>query len=142
MGRGDPDDLNAEKSYKVRAQHMKTVAGNEILVLEAANRYSNANFFGLNPGLIATNIRSNVLGDRKLLFKSLEWAIGFFSKSAETYAERLAPLLVSPDLEGHSGAMFDSKGRAIRPSEGLTESYRRRFIVASEELIPQQQTND
>ena len=32
--------------------------------------------------------------------------MGLVAKSAETYAERLAPLLVSPDLEGHSGAMF------------------------------------
>lgn len=39
---GTPDDLNAEQSYKAMAVHMNTVAGNEILVLDGAKRYSNA----------------------------------------------------------------------------------------------------
>jgi hypothetical protein len=42
--------------------------------------------------------------------------MGLVAKSADTYAERIAPLLVSSDLEGHSGAMFDPKGFAILPS--------------------------
>ncbi len=29
--------------------HMNTVAGNEMLVLDAAKRYPNASIFGLNP---------------------------------------------------------------------------------------------
>ena len=57
------------------------------------------------------------------------------SPSAETYAERLTPLLISPDLEGHSGAMFDRKGFAILPSPELTDSHVNRFIAASEALV-------
>jgi hypothetical protein len=41
-----------------------------------------------------------------------EWIIGLLTPSPEAYAERITPLLVSPDLEGHSGAMFDSNGTA------------------------------
>ena len=32
-------------------------------------------------------------------------------------------VVVSPDLEGHSGAMFDRKGFAILPSPELTDSH-------------------
>ena len=101
---GKLDDLNAEKSYSRWAVHMNTVAGNEMLVLDAAKRYPNASFFGLNPGLIKTDIRSNFLGANTLRYRFIEWMIGLMAPSAETYAERLTPLLVSADLEGHSGA--------------------------------------
>ena len=62
--------------------------------------------------------------------------IGVLTPSAETYAERLTPLLVSPDLEAHSGAMFDRKGFAILPSPKLMgASYVNAFIAASEALV-------
>ncbi len=133
---GKLDDLNAEKSYSRWAAHMNTVAGNETLVLDAAKRYPNASFFGLNPGVVRTNIRSNLLGADTLLYRIIEWMIGLMSPSAESYAKRLAPLLVSPDLEGHSGAMFDRKGFAILPTPKLTDSsYAIDFMAASEALV-------
>ncbi len=84
---GTLDDLNAEKSYSAMPVHMNTVAGNEMLVLDAAKRYPHATFFGLNPGLHKTNIRTNFLGGKKLLFRLLEGVIGLLTPSAETYAE-------------------------------------------------------
>ena len=128
--------INAEQSYKAIQTHMNTVAGNEILVLDSARRYPNATFFGLNPGLIKTNIRDNFFGTDTLRSRVAEALIGLVNPSPETYAERLAPLLVSPDLEGHSGAMFDRKENAILPSPKLTDaSYRDAFIAASEALV-------
>jgi NAD(P)-dependent dehydrogenase (short-subunit alcohol dehydrogenase family) len=132
---GSLDDLNAEKSYAMMAVHMNTVAGNEMLVLDSAKRYPHASFFGLNPGIIRSNIRSNLLGEGSFKHRAAEWLIGLLSTSAETYAERLAPLLVSPDLEGHSGAMFDRKGFAILPSQGLSDEHVKSFIAASEALV-------
>jgi hypothetical protein len=133
---GTLDDLNAEKSYGAMPVHMKTVAGNEMLVLDAAKRYPSATFFGLNPGLIKTNIRANFLGEGTLKSRFMEWMIGLLTPSAETYAERLTPLLVSPDLEAHSGAMFDRKGFAILPSPKLMDaSYVNAFIAVSEALV-------
>ncbi len=133
---GTLDDLNAEKSYSAMAVHMNTVAGNELLVLDAAKRYPNATFFGLNPGLIKTNIRDNFFGKDTLKSRFMEWMIGLMTPSADTYAERLTPLLVSPDLEAHSGAMFDRKGFAILPSPKLMDaSYVSAFIAASEALV-------
>jgi NAD(P)-dependent dehydrogenase (short-subunit alcohol dehydrogenase family) len=132
---GTLDDLNAEKSYSGFAVHMNTVAGNEMLVLDAVKRYPNANFFGLNPGLIKTNIRSNFLGENTLRFRFVEWMIGLLSPSAEAYAEDLTPLLVSPDLEGHGGTMFNQKNLAILPSPQLTDDYVTAFMAASEALV-------
>ncbi len=133
---GKLDDLNAEKSYGRWAAHMNTVAGNEMLVLDAAKRYPNASYFGLNPGLIKTNIRSNLFGGDTLLYRFIEWMTGLLAPSVETYAERVTPLLVSPDIEGHSGAMFDRKGLAILPTPKLTDSaYVNAFITASEALV-------
>lgn len=131
---GKFDDLNAEKSYSAVPAHLNTVAGNEMLVLDAAKRYPHASFFGLNPGLIKTNIRSNFLGGSKYLSGLLEWVIGLLNPSAETYARNIAPLLVSPDLEARSGAMFDQQGRAIQASAGLTDSHVHAFLAASEAL--------
>ena len=62
--------------------------------------------------------------------------IGLLAPSAETYVERLLPLLLSPDLEGHSGDMFDRKGLAILPTPKLMDSaYVNAFIAASEALV-------
>jgi hypothetical protein len=62
--------------------------------------------------------------------------IGLFTASVDTYAKHMTPLLVSPDLEGHSGAMFDQKGNATLPSPKLTDAqYIDAFISASEALI-------
>jgi NAD(P)-dependent dehydrogenase (short-subunit alcohol dehydrogenase family) len=133
---GTLTDLNAEKSYRAFPVHMNTVAGNEMLVLDAAKRYPSANFFGLNPGMIKTKIRSNFLGEGTLRYRLIEGLIGLVSPSAETYAEHLVPLLVSPDLEGRSGAMFNQKGMAILPSPKLTDaSHVDAFISASEGLV-------
>jgi hypothetical protein len=66
----------------------------------------------------------------------MEWVIGLLTASPEAYAERIGPLLVSPDLEGRSGAMFDQKGNPILPSPKLTDaSYRNGFIANSEALL-------
>lgn len=132
---GTPDDLNAEKSYKAMSAHMNTVAGNEMLVLDAAKRYLNATFFGLNPGLIKTNIRDNFLGKGSLKSRVMEMLIGLLTPDADTYARRIAPLLFTSDIESHSGAMFNNKGQAILPSPGLTDEHIRKFMAASEALI-------
>jgi NAD(P)-dependent dehydrogenase (short-subunit alcohol dehydrogenase family) len=132
---GKLDDLNAEKAYGRWATHMNTVAGNEALVLDAAKRYPHATVFGLNPGFIKSNNRSNLFGGDTRLYRFIEWMTGLWASSAETYAERITPLLVSPDL-GHSGAMFDRKGQAILPSPKLTDSaYVQAFLAASEALV-------
>ena len=130
------DNLNGEKSYGATSAHMNTVAGNEMLVLDAARRYPNVNVFGLNPGLLKTEIRNNFLGEGTLRSRVIESMIGLVNPSVETYTERLTTLLVSPDLEAHSGAMFNQKGDAVLPSPKLRDAaYVTAFINASEALV-------
>lgn len=133
---GTIDDLNGEKSYKAMAIHLNTVAGNEMLVLDGAKRYPGVTFFGLNPGLIKTNIRDNFFGKDSLKSRFMETLIGLFTPTAETYAERITPLLVSRDIEGHSGALFNQKGDAIEESAPLKDrAHVAAFISASEALV-------
>lgn len=132
---GAYDDLNAEKSYNAMAAHMNTVAGNEMLVLDAVDRYPQIRTFGLNPGLIKTNIRSNFMGHRKLFSGLLETVIGLLSPSPELYAENIVPLLVSPDLEKYNGVSFNRKGLGILPSPGMSADHIRAFLSASGALV-------
>jgi NAD(P)-dependent dehydrogenase (short-subunit alcohol dehydrogenase family) len=132
---GTFDDLNAERSYKAMSAHMNTVAGNEMLVLDAVQRYPHLDVFGLNPGLIKTSIRDNFFGKGSLKSRIAEGLIGLLTPTAETYAKRIVPLLVAPEIEDRSGAMFNSKGQAILPSAGMTEAHISQFMIASETLV-------
>ena len=69
---GSIDDFNSERAYSLVTAHSNTVVGNEALVLDAAARYPALNAYGLNPGLIKSNIRAAVLGDRTILQTIME----------------------------------------------------------------------
>lgn len=132
---GTINDLNQEKSYGAMKAHMNTVAGNESLVYDSVAKYKGTHFFGLNPGLVKTEIRSNFLGSNTWKSKITETLIGWFSRSAEQYAKDISPLLFAPELEKHNGAIFDSYGRALFPSKGLTTEYAKEYVKASESLM-------
>ncbi len=132
---GNPDDLNAERSYDAMTAHYNTVALNEALVLDARERYPELDVFGLNPGGVKTNIRANYLGAGSLKHRLVELLIGLLMPSAATYAGRVAPLFVAPELEGRSGTMFGKRGTAILPSEGLAGERAARFVAEAEALL-------
>lgn len=129
------DDLMGEKRYSAMEVHMNTVVGNEVLVLDSAKRYPELDVFGLNPGLIKTDIRSNLLGAGSLKHRVVEWFIGLLSASPEDYAGRIVPLLFAPELEQRSGAMFNNKALAIHASKDLSEAYVRDFTARAEALV-------
>jgi NAD(P)-dependent dehydrogenase (short-subunit alcohol dehydrogenase family) len=141
---GDPSDLNSEDNYRAMVAHANTVAGNEILVLGAKDRFPGPAFFGLGPGLIKTGIRANYLGDGSVTHKLAETAIGILAQSPETYAKRMVPILFAPELEGRTGLMFGSTTRLgilrggdqpILPTQGLDNAYVDRYLSASETLL-------
>ncbi|MFH4619848.1 oxidoreductase [Vibrio furnissii] len=137
-------DLNSENQYKAMDAHMNTVAGNEILVLNGALHYPNFNIFGLNPGLIKTNIRTNFLGEKKWLFNMLEGVIGLLSPTPEQYADNILPTMFAHDLDQHNGALFNRKGQALLPSEGIdSPNYMNSFVEQARVLIQKaMQTSD
>jgi NAD(P)-dependent dehydrogenase (short-subunit alcohol dehydrogenase family) len=132
---GDLSDLNSEKNYRAMTAHGNTIAGNEILVLGAEDRFPGPAFFGLGPYLIKTGIRSNLLGDGSITHKLVETAVGLFMQSAETYAKRIVPLLFAPELEGRTGLMFGHKAHPIQPTQGLDRPYIDGYMSASEALL-------
>lgn len=70
------------------------------------------------------------------IFQSVtETIVGWFNQSADDYAKKIVPLFVSPDIQKHSGAMFNNKGQAIFSSQGFTKSFVKDFIAKSEELL-------
>lgn len=132
---GELGDLNAERRYDAMEVHMNTVAGNEALVIDGQRAHPNVGFFGLNPGLIKTNIRANYLGEGSLTHRLAEFFIGLVMQTPESYAARMVPLLFAPELEGRSGHMFGPKANAILPTEGFTAEHAARFLEASSALI-------
>lgn len=124
---GHTDDLNQEKSYKVLDAHMNTVAGNEALVLETAQRYSNLRVLGMNPGLVKTNIRDNLLGTG-WFSGAIEAVIGWMNPTPEQYAEKVVPAMLSPKLMDYSGVHIDKNGCLLEPSKGMTSEYAHQFI--------------
>jgi len=133
---GVVDDLNSEKKYQMMEAHMNTVAGNEALVLDAAKKYPAVGVFGLNPGLIRTNIRPNALGGSdSLKFKLVETLIGLVMMSPEKYAARFGPVILAPELDQLTGIHFNSKGRAIESSKQMTDGHVTALIAASEALL-------
>jgi NAD(P)-dependent dehydrogenase (short-subunit alcohol dehydrogenase family) len=133
---GNIEDLNSEKTFSPMPAHMNTVAGNEALVLYGARQYPDINFYGLNPGLIKSNIRSNMSGGQdSIRHRITEGIIGFLTMSADAYARRIVPLLFSSDIESASGALFNHKAIAILPSEIMTPSYVDEYMEASARLL-------
>lgn len=116
------DDFNSECQYSLMTAHANTVMGNEALVLDSAGRYPRLNCYGLNPGLMKSNIRAAVLGQGSLVQKAVELLIGALFPSVEEYSRRIVPLLISPDLEPHSGVMFNRHGEAIHASKSLQDA--------------------
>ena len=132
---GNLSDLNSETGYKGFSAHMNTVAGNEALVIESARRYPMLEIFGLNPGIVKTSIRSNFLGEGSLKHRLAEGIIGIVMQSPERYAKRIAQLLMTPNIPGLSGAMFNNKGLEIAHSPKMNDSYVTDYIAASETLV-------
>lgn len=137
--KGTLGNLNANRSYDSWAVHQATVAGNEVLVLDGVKRFPNVNFYGLNPGLVETGIRLKALQKPSMMMRMIGLAAKIIATKPGTLADRLVPLLVSRDLEDHSGAMFNAKAQAIMPSkELLNTGYRSQFLQESEALIEKQ----
>ena len=132
---GSMDDLNSEQQYNLMIAHSNTVIGNEALVLDSASRYPEVNFYGLNPGLMKSNIRAGVLGEGSFGQKIMELIIGTLFQSVKEYSKKIVPLFISPDIENHSGAMFNRRGDAIHASSNLQESTNLQKIIQQSEAL-------
>ena len=134
------DDFNSEKEYKQWPAHMNTVVGNEALVYDFGDKNPLVNVYALNPGLIKTDIRTNVLGTG-VLKSFVEGAIGLFCKSAGKYSESvLLQLMVTPDIENTSKLVFECDGSLLKRNPFLAEENQLKVVKASEELLRKAQS--
>lgn len=131
----DIEDLQGEKKYSAFTVHMNTVAGNEALVLDNTKKTPNAAFFGLNPGLIKTKIRNQYLGEGSWASYLVEGFIGMITPTPEQYAAKILPLLVAPELNDKSGALFNQNGVVIKRSAPLNDQRVEAIIDASNNII-------
>ncbi|WP_206676912.1 SDR family NAD(P)-dependent oxidoreductase [Mycobacteroides franklinii] len=132
---GNPDDLNSDRDYAGMSAHMNTVAANEALVVEGSYWFPGPAYFGLNPGVIKTGIRSNYLGDGSWMHRLTETLISSFAPTPAQYAERIVPLLFAQGLDGLTGVMFNSKAQPILASRGMDSSHAGLFMEASDRLL-------
>ncbi len=132
------EDFNWEKSYNYLDAHFNTVAANETIQRYLANKYkSSLTVIGLNPGLIKTGIRSDVLRN-PIANWFVEGVISLIYPTPEQYAEKVLINLVADkniDEEYFTGTAFDQKGNEILPNSLLTEEVQSKIISFSEELV-------
>ena len=135
------DDLNSEKSYKGGPDwvHFNTVAGNEALVLDWSKVSKDVKFYGLNPGVIKTGIRGNIYesGIMYYLGPVVEFLLGLFMPSPESYAATMVHVLFCPTLDEHSGASFNPQGLPVESSQIFIKDDQlvSKFITGSESLV-------
>ena len=130
------DNFNAERPYVWEQAHSNTVVGNEALVLESAERYPHVRFYGLNPGIMKSNIMGGLLGEGSPFHVAQQTVIGLIFQSVEQYASKIVPLLFAPEIDSRSGAMFDRNANPIFSNPYLTDrAYRMRVTEASEALL-------
>lgn len=120
------DDLNCEKGYAggFGFTHMNTVICNEAIVHhlaaqeKAKGEGKGVALFGMNPGLLVTDIRAPMHGGRaSFKGRMMEGLVGLFTPSLPKYADRMVALFFAPGLQAHSGAMFGQSGGAILPNK-------------------------
>lgn len=132
----DLDDFNSEISYNWSLAHSNGVVVNESLVIDSATRFPLVNFYGMNPGIINSNIMSGILGENSILLKIQKTVVGLFFQSPKQYAKKITPLLVSEDIEKHSGTMFGRNGDPIFSNPILrNKSYVKQVIEATDNLL-------
>ena len=96
--------------FHKKSMKRSTAAGVvEMLVLDATKRHLNAtSCFGLDPGLIRTNTRSNLLGADTLRYRFIEWMIDLITPAAKA----------TPSVWRRSSCLRISKGTDAPCSTG------------------------
>ncbi|KAJ3220375.1 hypothetical protein HDU67_000042 [Dinochytrium kinnereticum] len=124
------DDFNSEK-YAPFAAHMNTVVGNEAIVTHLHKEAKGAwNVYGLNPGLIHTEIRDNYLGKGSWMSWFVEGIIKNFMTSTEYYSEKaLVHLVASPLYEDASTTLFDQRAKPLPPNPFLLEGENQARVI-------------
>jgi hypothetical protein len=113
------DDFNSERAYKASRAHIHTVIANDALVLGMRRRHPNLLIWGLNPGFVRTDIRSNAFRV-KAFGKVVDGIIGTHALSTQEYALVALHVLANPQLSSGVFA-WSNRNRPISPSDFLAD---------------------
>lgn len=135
-------DFNWEKTpFKPWEAHMNTVIGNDALVENLSKLYPSVNVYGLNPGVLKTDIIAPFLGGKESwLSKMQQFVIGQLCPSVEDYVNKtLKHLLVTAEIEHESGTYFNQYGERIQGAGWLASdpSNTKRILAEADKLYIQ-----
>lgn len=131
----DFTNIDSSRNYRWQTAHGNTVVFNEALVHDTATRFPDVSVFGMNPGIIRTNIMSGVLGQSSMKLRAQQALIGLLFQSPDTYAKKVIPLLVHPALEDRSGSLFNRNAQPIEPNPWLLANDNLEQVVRTAETI-------
>lgn len=134
------DDFNWENTtnWQPWAAHMNGVIGNDALVEKMAKFHPSLNVYGLNPGILKTDIVAEFLGGKKSwLSKVQQWVVEKMCPSAEDYVTNmLRHLLMTPEIEHLSGSYFNQFGERIKGAVWLrTDGNTDLILTAAGKLV-------
>jgi hypothetical protein len=111
------------------------VVANEALTLAYRRKFPEVEIYGLNPGLVKTDIRGNLYsGFLKHLEPVFEALIGLLFPSAEEYVEHVWPVISAKQLPRDT-VNYNSRSEALRNNPQLTEAVVEKIWNDSNELI-------
>jgi len=131
----DFTDVQSARNYRWSTAHGNTVVINEALVRDTVTKFPEVDVFGMNPGIIKTNIMAGVLGQSSLVLRVQQALVGLLFQSAETYAKKIAPLVVHPELEHRSGALFNRHAKPIEPNPWLLAADNSARVAAAADAL-------
>ena len=108
-------------NYSLMAQHMNTVVANDALVLGTRTRHPKFEIYGLNPGLLASDIRSALYDGfpMKYLGIALEAVLKVLVRSTDDYAEGIMDVITASTLP--EAVLFNPFGESIHVSPFLSK---------------------
>lgn len=142
---GQLDDVNWQTTpYNQMTCHMNTVLANEALVSSLSKKFSHLNVFGLSPGLITTDIRTNFLG-KGFMYNVVEGIVGALFVSADQYAEKtLLKLFASKQMNENipNGSLFNQFSEIIHGGKWVSQAENAEKIwKLSETLVKNAKSN-
>ena len=108
-------------------------------MIHLAEKDKDHSYFGLNPGLIKTDIRKGAYDTAfmKATGAVIEGMLGLFGTTAESYGKGIADLLFAEDLDEHSGVSFNPKAQPVLKSPMFLAdaTLAKTFVEKSEALV-------
>ncbi len=105
---------------------------NDVFAVELSSRLrdTGVTINVINPGMIDTDIRRSAEGGpaMKLMMRAVELVFRRNTTTPEQFAREVIHLSTSPELEGASGGLFNSKGKPIRVRLAVSDPETRRKL--------------